>query len=90
MSTISEIIIKSFFKGIGQASGVAITLMIGWQVKNTLTYYSQFYPTFYLNKPKVNIIESDHEEINDEDMKNIKNDIDIKKSKIIRKLFDKL
>lgn len=89
MSEFSEIIIKSFFKGIGQASGMAITMMIGWQVKNTIMYYYQFYPRFYL-KPQPNIVESDHEEINDEDVKNIKNIKDINKPKAIRKLFDKL
>jgi hypothetical protein len=84
MSDISQIIIKSFFKGIGQASGISIAIIVGWQIKNT---FYHFYPLFSSSKKQINIIETDHEEINDEDVKDTK---DKTKSKIIRKLFDKL
>jgi hypothetical protein len=94
MSTFSETIIKSFFKGIGQASGIAITIMVGLQLKNTFYHFYQFYPLVFSSRKQIGLdmLELDHEEINDEDVKSVKDEVqrDAKKSKIIRKLFDKL
>jgi len=84
MTELSQIITKSFFKGVGQISGALFIIMIGYQIKNIL--HSKLTLDSQLNSNSQDLnIELDHEEINDEDVKG-----DSNKLKMIKKLFDKI
>ena len=85
----TKLFIDSFVKGVGKTSGALITMFVGWQLAKITSGHDDLLSFILGQKPSKNItdklnkevIEPDHEEINLEDVENIKK---------YKSLFDKL